>query len=327
MDFYNTSIETYRNINIPTNIALTVTHKCNLRCSHCFNNSEVGNDDDMTDEELIRIAKECVELSPVGVCLCGGEPILRGDVIYEIIEILKGNVGSVNIVSNGYATNESILRRLKDSGIDLIQFSLDGTNPIEHDNFRCRGGSFDKVIQSIILSKKVGLDVGVSFVPNKLNHHSIKSTINLCRELGVNIFRVMPMIPMGRGAEIEHLCLNSDEYIRMQQILEIEKLHPKMIVEWGDPIDHLVRMPINAEMGFVNYGIEIRYDGKVTPSSYLPIVIGDLKKESLVDLWYNKINNIWNNKDLTELTSTIENIYDFDKFSKRPFSIDGDYYV
>ncbi len=311
----------------PNTVAFTVTHKCNLKCTHCFNNSESSKTDDLTDDELIKIAKEIAELNPINVCLCGGEPLLRGAVIYDIIKVMKGNVGNINIVSNGYNTSEETMSKLKEAGINLIQFSLDGGYAVEHDTFRCKNGAFDRVIKSIKWAKRAGLGVGISFVPNKMNKESLIKAIDICRQLKVNVFRVMPMIPMGRGAQAEFLLLNSDEYITLQQTLELEKHRGNLFIEWGDPIDHLHRMPINTENGYPAHSVEIRYDGKVTPSSYLPIVAGDAVKDSLSQLWDEKLCDIWGNKELVKLATSIENVYDFNEFPKCPFSEDGDFNI
>ncbi len=316
-----------KNVIHPTSIALTITHKCNLNCIHCFNNSHSSMCDDMSDEELIEVARHITELSPITVCLCGGEPILRGEVVFEILKIMKGKVGAINIVSNGYDITLKTLQRLKDNGIALIQFSLDGASAVEHDTFRRKNGAFDRVINSIKNAKSVGLSVGISFVPNKLNNRSISKTIEICRNLGVDIFRVMPMIPMGRGANAEFLVPNSDEYIQLQQTLESEKKNNSMYVEWGDPIDHLHRMPLNYKKGFPAYALEIRYDGKITPSSYLPITVGDAKELNLSEFWHEKLINLWGNEEIVKLATSIENIYNFNNFPKCPFSKDGDYRI
>lgn len=314
----------YKNINGPSTIAFTITNRCNLRCLHCFNNSGEGLYDELKDAQLIDIANQIAELKPIVVCLCGGEPIVRGKVVYDIIKILKKSCGMVNIVSNGYKVNENVLLKLKEAGIDLIQFSVDGYSAIQHDNFRARSGAFENVLNAIKKSKEIGLKVAVSCVPNKLNINNIEDVVKLCSALGVDSFRMMPFIPMGRGSSTEDLLISPTEYIVMQQKLEHFKTKKSMHVEWGDPIDHLYRMPKNGVLGYNTYSIEIRFDGKITPSSYLPLVVGNLTEKKLKDYWNNGLSTVWTNKEVIKYASKIKNIYDFDNFYKKPFSGNGD---
>ena len=65
-------------------VSIDVTSRCNLCCAHCYNASGGIGACDMSDGVLLRVAKEVVRLSPESVCLCGGEPMLRRDVIAEL---------------------------------------------------------------------------------------------------------------------------------------------------------------------------------------------------------------------------------------------------
>lgn len=309
-----------KNIDKPSSVSFTITNRCNLKCIHCFNRSGDGLYEELDDSKLMEIAYQIAELQPMVVCLCGGEPLIRGKVVFDIIKVLNKSCGAVNIVSNGYAVDKKIVANLYESGIYLIQFSLDGYSSIQHDNFRAKLGSFQKVTAAIRLAKEVGLKVAVSCVPNRLNANNIDDIVELCSRLKVDSFRVMPFIPMGRGSSAVDFLLSPIEYIILQQKLESLKSRNKM----HDPIDHLYRMPRNSELGYVSHGADIRFDGKLTPSTYLPIVVGNLSLKSLKDYWSNGLSAVWSNKKLMYYTSMIKNIYDFYKFSKEPYAGNGD---
>lgn len=305
------------NLKYPFAISFNITQKCNLKCLHCYNNSGEENKSikELSDEELIYIANQIAQINPKSVCICGGEPLVRKDILKEIIKILSESCGQVNMVSNGYLLNESLAKELKECGLNLIQFSLDGANSFQHDSFRGKLGSFNKVIEAIKISVKNNLAVAISYVPNKINHISILDLIDLCGKLKVQYFRSMPLIPMGRGSLIENLLLDSNEYIALQQKLEYARSKYLGIIdiEWGDPMDHLYRMPFNASQDIKTYSVEIRSDGKIVLTTYLPIVIGDLLEKNLKEYWNEGIKDIWKNEEVLELISGIENIYDFNR--------------
>ena len=307
----------------PFSVAFTVTSKCNYKCRHCYNNSGDDLYSELSDEELMDIAEQISETRPMSVCLCGGEPLIRGDVIYKIIKKLSSNCGIVNIVSNGYLITENVLEKLREAGINTIQISLDGNNAFLHENTRLFPGAFEKATNAIGLATKKGFKVAVSFCPNKLNIYKIEETCKLVKDLGANDFRVMPLILMGRGKSMVNLKPSPDEYLWLQQI--ISRLKDKyqeddFIVSWGDPLDHLSRMPENNRNSMNTYSVEIRSDGKLLLCNYLPIVVGDLRKHRLVDYWYAGYNNIWGNKELQPYINGFYSAEQFETFQPEPYT-------
>ena len=209
--------------------------------------------------------------------------------IYDIIKELASNCGIVNIVSNGYLLTEGVLLDLKNAGINTIQVSLDGNNTFLHENMRLISGAFKKAIEAIRRASEKGFKVAVSFCPNKLNIYKIEETCKLVKELGANDFRVMPLILMGRGKSMVNMKPSPDEYLWLQQkISKLKDLYQDedFVISWGDPLDHLTRMPENNKNSMNTYSVEIRSDGKLLLCNYLPIVVGDLNKHSLKDYWH-----------------------------------------
>lgn len=307
----------------PFSVAFTVTNKCNYRCRHCYNNSGQNIYRELTDDRLINIARQISELKPMNVCLCGGEPLIRGKVIYDIIKELASNCGIVNIVSNGYLLTEGVLLDLKNAGINTIQVSLDGNNTFLHENMRLISGAFKKAIEAIRRASEKGFKVAVSFCPNKLNIYKIEETCKLVKELGANDFRVMPLILMGRGKSMVNMKPSPDEYLWLQQkISKLKDLYQDedFVISWGDPLDHLTRMPENNKNSMNTYSVEIRSDGKLLLCNYLPIVVGDLNKHSLKDYWHAGYNNIWGNNKLQPYISNLYSTEQFSSFCPEPYT-------
>lgn len=310
----------------PKFFTFDVTGACNFKCLHCYNDSGCKLDDELTDEELLDIAHQIAEFKPESVCLCGGEPTLRGNLI-EIIKILAPHVAAVNMVSNGSLLNEDKLLALKDAGLSTLQISLDGVNSMQHDTFRAIPGSFDKAVNTIKLAKKVGLNTLISFVPNKLNHTTFNEYLDFCYSLGVDSVRVMPLIPMGRGSRIDSLLLDGEDYCTLQ--LKIanykEKLKGgKQLLEWGDPLDHYLRLPNNTVKGYKSLTYEVKANGNLTVSTYLPLVVGNVRKHSLREYWENGYADIWSNEKVLDYIGRIKNIYDINQMDPKPYS--GEYY-
>lgn len=243
--------------------------------------------------------------------------------IYDIIKKLASNCGIVNIVSNGYLLTEGVLLDLKNAGINTIQVSLDGNNTFLHENMRLISGAFKKAIEAIRRASEKGFKVAVSFCPNKLNIYKIEETCKLVKELGANDFRVMPLILMGRGKSMVNMKPSPDEYLWLQQkISKLKDLYQDedFVISWGDPLDHLTRMPENNKNSMNTYSVEIRSDGKLLLCNYLPIVVGDLNKHSLKDYWHAGYNNIWGNNKLQPYISNLYSTEQFSSFCPEPYT-------
>ncbi len=307
----------------PFSVAFTVTNKCNYRCRHCYNNSGQDLYEELTDEQLLDIARQIGEVRPLNVCLCGGEPLVRGEIIYDVIRELSSKCGIVNLVTNGYLISETVLDKLKDAGINTIQISLDGNNAFLHENMRLISGAFEKAIDAIRLAAKKGFKVAVSFCPNKLNIYKIEETCKLVKELGAADFRIMPLLLMGRGKKMINMKPTADEYLWLQQkicTLKEKYQDNDFVISWGDPLDHLSRMPENNKNEMNTYSVEVRSDGKLLLCNYLPVVVGDLRKHALKEYWNAGYNDIWGNKELQQYISNLYSTEQFGLYDPEPYT-------
>lgn len=301
----------------PMTVALEVTKRCNFRCIHCYNDSGIQPQSELSDDEILNIADQVAKLRPITVCLCGGEPTLRKNLL-EIIAHLSYNAGYVTMVSNGYLIQRDIAKAMKSAGLHLVQISLDGDTETQHDTLRGRPGAFKSAINAIDVLLEVGIQVVTSFTPSKLNYRTVGRYIDYCKGLGVREVRSMPLIPMGRGKSIDKLLLTSEEYAFLQRAIYEKKEAYKFsnfTIEWGDPIDHYHRLPNLAQKGHKTHLVDIRSNGDLGISTYLPIYFGNLMEHTLKDYWDNGYCDAWKNQDLLNIVSKIETIYDLNDAS------------
>jgi GTP 3',8-cyclase len=115
-----------------TDLRISVTDKCNFRCTYCMPKEIFGadhrflaRDQLLTYEEMTRLVTIFVEGGVTKVRLTGGEPLLRRD-IERLVEMLAGIEGIEDLAMT---TNGSFLeakaQRLKDAGLDRVTVSLD----------------------------------------------------------------------------------------------------------------------------------------------------------------------------------------------------------
>ncbi len=326
LDTDNTSsFSYYKYTSGPVQISFDITQACNLKCVHCFNDSgDAPPLKDISYEKKLDIARQIAAVHPVNVCICGGETTCS-PILFDVIDALEPENGArlVSMVSNGFLMTQELADKLKAHGVYLVQISVDGANAWQHDSFRGVDGSFDRAVNAIKYLKKAGLTVDTAFTPNVLNYRSFRECAKLLAEFGVYQMRVMPFLPSGRGVTTgSKLMLNEEQYFHFQrELLYVRKKYQgKMEVQWGDPLDHLRRMPANADEGLKTYVMEIKTNGDLTFTTYLPVKAGNLERHTIMEYWNAGYSDIWADKRVQSYAGQIRCIYDLEEFEPQPYT-------
>lgn len=144
---------------------------CNLRCICCPTGTQpaVGRGI-MTMQTFESIIAEVKKHNPkVVVFYHGGEPFLNKDVFTMIKLVKEAGVPFIKTVSNGMMITPEMLPEIVESGLDSIEFSLDG-NSAEENNAIRRGSDYAKVSQMIkelvATKKRLGSEKPSIFIAN-----------------------------------------------------------------------------------------------------------------------------------------------------------------
>ena len=114
-------------------------------------------------DDVRRLSKEADEMGLANFVITGGEPLLLRE-YDELVEAIDPSKFYLVTDSNGWFLDYKRAVHLKKIGIDKVQLSLDGINADDHDTFRRKRGSFDKVMRAIDACKKANLHVILSTV-------------------------------------------------------------------------------------------------------------------------------------------------------------------
>jgi cyclic pyranopterin phosphate synthase len=171
------------------NLRISVTDRCNLRCTYCMPEDVVFMDraELLTYEEIAHFVRVAAPLGIDKVRLTGGEPLMRRDLpkLAAMIVAVPG-IKDVGLTTNGLLLAEQA-RALHDAGLRRINVSLDTLNP---DRFRqlARRDGLDRVLAGIAAAKAAG------FGPVKVNAVVIR---------GVNDGEVVPLARYARDNGLE----------------------------------------------------------------------------------------------------------------------------
>jgi len=291
------------------------TNACNLRCKHCYQRADKPTSDELTTEERLAIIDQLEENNVSAVAFSGGEPLMRKD-FFEVAEYAHDRGLYVSVATNGTLLTKGVVERLKKSGVGYVEISLDGATKETHESFRGVEGCFDKTMQGIKNAVNSGLYTCVATTATKNNVDEIPDIVGLSKKMGVKRIIVFNFIPTGRGEDIIQLDLTPKEREDLLEYLYKELAGGKIealctapqysrvcleqsLIDNKDILSptHFVAFDFHGKakqladfLGGCGAGrlyCAIQPNGLVTPCVFMPIVVGDLRKQSLKEVWLN----------------------------------------
>ncbi len=288
----------------PFQLSIDITNNCNYRCLHCYNFSGENNcvQNELTDEEFMSLIDDVAKMKPLSVCLCGGEPLLRKELLFKSINKLASAGIDVAFVSNGFYLTKDIVKKIKKAGLSRIQLSLDGLKG-SHDKLRGFDGAYEKVLIALKNLKDENINTGIAFTPTKWNIEDFEEIVKICDKYKVNELRLQRTMPIGRGSEND-IVPDEVQYRKLKKKFHrLKSEYTKLRFEWGDAVDHLIRFPKYNKMCCPF--ISIKANGNIVPSMYLPVSVGNVKRHSLLEYWDQGLGRVWSNQFLQNVASNI----------------------
>ncbi|MBN1600713.1 MAG: radical SAM protein [Chitinispirillaceae bacterium] len=191
-------------------VVWNVTRRCNLKCMHCYSESEnLEYDGELNKEESLRFLDSLADFKVPVVLFSGGEPLIRKDV-FELISHARSKGMRAVVSTNGTLITQDVALRLKDAGLSYVGVSLDGLRD-RHDYFRGLKGAFDRSIEGIRACTKAGVKVGLRFTITRDNVEDIPGVFKLLENEEVPRICFYHLVYTGRAAELAEMDLDHDE--------------------------------------------------------------------------------------------------------------------
>lgn len=149
-DRYNRSISYLR---------ISVTDRCNLRCTYCMPEEGVrllDRFDILSFEEITDFTRMAVANGITKVRLTGGEPLVRKNIV-ELVSMLAqiNGLEDLSMTTNGILLSK-FASDLKKAGLNRINISLDTINPDKYCQIT-RNGDLTQVLEGIEAAQQAGL--------------------------------------------------------------------------------------------------------------------------------------------------------------------------
>lgn len=295
--------------NTPLIVSYAVTKACNLRCLHCHVSAREALPDELNIKEAMRVIDEMKTLGTQAIIFSGGEPLLRKEFVTTLAQYCDDRGIITAVLSNGLLLNHRVALELRDAGVKAIGIPVDSVYPEKHDYLRNVPGSFKKGVAAIRACLDMDLEVIVTTMALKDTFDEIPRRIDFLESLGVDEVAVYDLVPVGRGHDVMDQAMTQQQRVSLIRYLQAKQESSEMVftMSGGEPLypeiamemhksrdskpknllikEFWIHNSVGCHAGIMYFSL--RPNGDVYPCTFLPITVGNIRKQSLTEIWRN----------------------------------------
>lgn len=284
-----------------------VTRACDLLCKHCRACAQPYRHPlELTTEQSRALIGQLADFPKRPVLVfTGGDPMKREDV-FALVEyaVEKGLQTAMTPSATPLVTRKAV-ERLQQAGISRLALSLDAADAETHDAFRGVSGSFARTLEILADAHAIGLPIQVNTTITQRNVHQVDEMAEMLASLGIVLWSVFFLIPVGRGLAEQRIAPEQYEKVfaklwhhaqrQPYSIKTTEAHHYRRFVlqRQGNPQyqpDRVLPGRIQRAPLGVNDGkgvMFISHTGSIYPSGFMPIRCGKFPRDSVIDVYQN----------------------------------------
>jgi len=293
----------------PFMVSYSITTRCNLKCKHCYSESDDQTaPDELSTEEAFHLIDD---LSKWGIGLLvidGGEPLYREDLL-DIVKYASSKGIQTGIGSNGTLIDKVMAKRMVEAGVQSVAISVDGADAQTHDSFRGVDGAWEQALEGIKACRDVSLPFQFNTVIRKETLSQLDDMLRMAVYHGANAAEFFDLVAVGRAKrECQEQVLSPDERKQaMEWLAQAQEdcpivirvpacpMYPLLLQERHIkpkhfPIEMLKRVPYYGRgcaagmpMGYVM----VQSNGEVNPCMLLQVKLGNIREQNIMSIWEN----------------------------------------
>jgi len=300
-------------INAPFLVVWDFTHRCNLRCRHCYQNAQTALPGELTTDEAKSLIEDLSDAGVVAIAFSGGEPLMRKD-FFEVARHAHDHEMFVALASNGTLISPEVADRLRDEAcVDYVEISLDGKDAASHDAMRGISGAFDRTVGGIRNCVGAGIFTCVATTVTRSNYAQALDIYRLARDLAVRRFMWFNFIPTGRGTEMWKEDLTPEQREELMRALYLQntgngtealstapqfaRVAMQVERDGRTPVGHFYQGDELAGKGqmlaeFIGgcgagrLYCSVEPTGDIQPCVFMPITVGNIRERPFLEIWH-----------------------------------------
>jgi radical SAM protein len=291
----------------PLNIYWEMTQACALACRHCRAEAMPEPDpNQLSFDDGVAFLRQIPEFgSPMPqLILTGGDPLERKDLFPLIDEARRLGIGVSITPAATPAFTRDVLVKLKEHGVEGLGLSLDGSTPEKHDTIRGVPGTFDRTMAALRWAQELEMPLQVNTLVAEETAEDIPAVYELLKNFAVTRWSLFFLISVGRGKVLQALSPAEGEKL-MGWVFDTSLTAPFIVATTEAPsfrrvaLERMRAKGLNADeikRSGTYRSFEIRDGhgimfvsniGDVCPAGFLPLVVGNVRKDHVADLYRN----------------------------------------
>lgn len=181
-----------------------ITRTCNLRCVHCYSDSNAARYPGELDwEQMQDVIEDLAAYQIPSLLLSGGEPMIHPR-FFDLVDLASKAGLKLTISTNGTLITPEKAGMLKAADVAYVGISLDGIGRV-HDEFRRKEGAFDAAVRGFRNCHAAGQKTGLRLTLTRHNVQNIERILDFIEEQEIQRVCFYHLVPAGRGSELQTL--------------------------------------------------------------------------------------------------------------------------
>ena len=248
---------------------------CNFKCNYCFHSGKNNLKKEYMSWETflttVNQASEFISNYKIVNLQGMGEPLLNPYIVDMVRYISQKNISDrIEITTNGSCLSELMSKNLVDAGLTRLVISLEGLSDQEYEKTCGVKVDFDKLVEKIkffYLNKK-NCKLHIKIVDSAIKQSDYDKFYEMFKEISDSLY-IEHTLPLFNNVDYSKILNNNS----------------KTETRYGYSVENLHCCPL------IFYSIFIRANGDASPCCFTPtpIVLGNVKNETLKEIWNGNI--------------------------------------
>jgi len=236
--------------------------------------------------------------------LTGGDPMARKDLYELIAEARKLGIGVSITPAATPALSRDTFVRLKESSVEGLGLSLDGSSAERHDSIRGVPGTFDRTLNALRWAQELEMPLQVNTLVAAETAADIPAIYELLKPFAVTRWSLFFLISVGRGKVLQPLSPEEGEDL-MRWVHTTSRIAPFTVATTEAPSYRRVALEqmrdegmsgeqIKRSPAYRSFGIRdghgivfVSNTGDICPAGFLPLAAGNVRQDRLADIYRN----------------------------------------
>ena len=293
----------------PLRVYWELTRACDLACRHCRAEAQPRRAaDELTTGECRAVLLDLALAGPPAphVVFTGGDPLKRPDLLALVREAVALGLGASVAPSATTALTGGMVRALRDAGVSAMSLSLDGSTPARHDAVRGVLGCYGWTLAAAAHIKAAGVPLQINTLVTRETQRDLDDLARVVARLGAARWSLFFLVPTGRGRALTPLTAREAETtlgwaarnaagwpftVTTTEAPHFRRVMIQQMQAEGRTGEEIRHSPLGRSFGIRdgNGIMFIAANGDVTPSGFLPLVVGNVRRTSPMTLYRDDV--------------------------------------